>query len=179
MFDWIVENAKSMNLAFVMGLGDIQDGGYSQEQLNDGSKTGNPTYEQWRIMRENYAKLSSAGIPWSAILGNHDYDSSSPTAANGRKVDKYNYWFGYEGIENVAKEKIVALYEPNKMANVIYEFGANGVNYLVVALEFGPSDDHLAWASSIISQPKYANHRVLFNTHSLVYSNGMFNNANT
>jgi len=179
MFDWITEYAKDMNLAFVMGLGDIQDGGPTQEALNNETKTGNPTYEQWRIMRENYKKLSDAGIAWSAIVGNHDYDSNSPTAANGRSLKKYNYWFNLDTLEETAKKNIVAVYEEGEMSNLIYEFSACGVNYLVIALEFGPSDDHLAWASSIISQPKYANHRILFNSHSILYSNGDFNGDTT
>jgi len=70
------------------------------------------------------------------------------------------------------------------MLNVIYEYTATTasgteVKYLVVALEFGPSDDILAWASEVISRPEYVNHRVLVNSHSILFNNAEFNNAYT
>lgn len=180
MFDWIVANQGNMNLKFVLGLGDIQDGvpSVSTEPTGDGDTILNTT-EQWIQMQKNYKKLSDAGILWSAIMGNHDYDSNSPTAANGRKANLYNTYFGYDTLSANHKTKIVSQYAKNEIQNVIYTFEGGGVNYLVVSFEFGPSDSMLEWASSVISQKQYANHRVIVTTHSLVFSNGEFNNGRT
>ena len=186
MFDWIVNNKSNLNISFVMGVGDIIDGtplpgeeSTSWEELN--------TEEQWDRMQLNYQKLSSAGIMYSAIVGNHDYDSKYLDADKGRAATNYNTHFGRNALASNVQATIVESYnknDSNDMLNAIYEYTAttaNGtkVKYLVLAMEFGPSDDTLAWASEVISRPEYVNHRVLFNTHSLMYSNGEIANAYT
>jgi len=179
MFDWMVANKNAMNLQFVMGLGDIANGVKCLEPVH--------YTEQWDIMRANYQKLTDAGVYWSSITGNHDYDHDGNIAPNGvREAGLYNEHFGYNTLTDAEKKTIVAQYHSdtiasaeNDMLNVIYEYTAKTVSgtevkYLVVALEFGPSAECIAWAQDIISQPKYANHRVLFNTHSLIQSEGIY-----
>ena len=192
MQNWIVNNADNMNLAMVMGLGDIQDGSptVTAEPTGDGDYCFNTT-EQWLKMQQFYTALDNKGILWSAVMGNHDYDTNSPNATNGRKAAKYNTYFGWEALNAMTKKTaasaIIARFsdgylkdvkeeiKSDENQNVIYEFRAGGVDYLLVAFEFGPSDQMLEWASSVISNPKYANHRVLVNTHSMLYATGKFN----
>ncbi|MBO4962480.1 MAG: hypothetical protein J6C97_01755, partial [Clostridia bacterium] len=196
MFDWIVDNAEEMNLSFVMGLGDIIDGVPLPGDETITSEIN--TQQQWDVMIANYEKLTKVGINWNAIVGNHDYDDNYLGVPNGRKADIYNEHFG----ANLSSQKLSSIVEfynnqeitinpgstdefkVKDMLNVIYEYtattvGGTEVKYLVVALEFGVSDDVLAWASEVISRPEYVNHRVLFNSHSILFSNGEFNNAYT
>jgi len=194
MFDWIVENKDAMNLQFVMGLGDIVDG----SPVTAGTaEADNPNYkilsEQWDSMASNYKKLTDAGIYWSSIVGNHDYDINNIRDLTERKAGAFNEHFGLSSSAvrgtndtDFIKNSIVARYhtdtvatEAEDMLNVIYEYtattkGGTQIKYLVVALEFGPSKAVLDWANEIVSQPKYASHRILFNTHSLVYLDGAF-----
>jgi len=186
MFKWMVDNKDAMNLQFVMGLGDIIDGAHFANYIN-----------QWETMAAAYKSLSNAGIYWSAITGNHDYDNNSLGALTVRDADDYNNYFGYNSttLNDKIRDSVIARFSTNNatagtaiakgdssnndMLNVIYEYtattnGGTQVKYLVVALEFGPSPETLAWATSVISQPQYANHRVLFNTHSLIYADGYF-----
>jgi len=194
MFDWIVSNKDAMNLQFVMGLGDIVDGSPVTAGTDEAN---NPNYkilsEQWDAMAANYQKLTDAGIYWSSIVGNHDYDINNIRELKERKAGAFNEHFGLSssavrGTNNTdfIKNSIVARYhtdtvatEAEDMLNVIYEYTATTnagtqVKYLVVALEFGPSKDVLEWANEICSKPEYANHRILFNTHSLIYIDGAF-----
>ncbi len=188
MFDWMVTNKDAMNLQLVMGLGDITDGSPLSISQEDQEK--NPTWktfaEQWDIMAANYDKLTNAGIFWSSIVGNHDYDINNIKTLTERKAGFYNEHFGYNTLTAAEKNTVVARFHTdavsssdNDMLNVIYEYtmktkGGQEVKYLLVALEFGPSRAVLDWANEIVSQPKYANHRILFNTHSLIYSDGHF-----
>ncbi|MBO4962199.1 MAG: InlB B-repeat-containing protein [Clostridia bacterium] len=192
MFDWIVDNAYAMNLQFVMGLGDIVDG------IPDVANTGSIPHElnvadQWDKMAEAYKKLSDNGILWSAIVGNHDYDLNSLGELPSKKASVFNEHFGYNSttLSNDVRATVVGRYhtdtastQENDMLNVIYEYTAttnNGavVKYLVLAFEFGPSPEVIEWALEFISKPEYANHRVLYNTHSLVFADGQFGNSTT
>ncbi len=191
MFDWMVANKNAMNLQLVMGLGDIVDGLPLEISADELAK--NPNYktvaQQWQVMATNYEKLTSAGVPWSAIVGNHDYDENHLYSLTERKAGIYNQYFGYNSLTTEEKRTVIARYNTdtattsaNDMLNAIYEYtmttkGGTAVKYLLVALEFGPSKAVLDWASEVIAQPQYKNHRVLFNTHSLVYSDGHFGDA--
>jgi len=194
MFDWIVANKNSMNLQFVMGVGDIVDG--------VGITSPTTSAQQWDRMALNYKKLSDAGIMWSSPVGNHDYDiDGCPYPMTVRQANVYNEHFGYNSttLNNDIRSKIVARFSTNQlhagvaiekgdssnndMLNAIFEYsattkdGKTKVDYLIVALEMGPSPETLNWATSIISQPKYANHRVIFNTHSLIFADGDFGDS--
>ena len=70
---WIVNNASTLNIQLVLGLGDIVN--------NGGSST------EWTTADAAYRKLDAARIPYFAPLGNHDYDANNPagrTSAPGR-----------------------------------------------------------------------------------------------
>ena len=186
-FDWMVANKDAMNLQLVMGLGDITDG---NTQDNADQLAQNPHWEsfeeQYDSMAANYEKLTEAGIFWSSIVGNHDYDINNIRELTERKAGVYNEHFGYNTLTAAEKNTVVARFHTDAvsssdddMLNVIYEYtmktkGGQEVKYLLVALEFGPSKAVLDWANEIVSQPKYANHRILFNTHSLIFADGHF-----
>lgn len=190
MFDWMVANKDSMNLQLVMGLGDITDGNtvISQENL-----TNNPHWmafnDQYKAMAANYEKLTNAGIFWSSIVGNHDYDVNALQQLTERKAGVYNQYFGYNTLTAAEKATVVDRFHTdavsssdNDMLNAIFEYtmetkSGQEVKYLLVALEFGPSRDVLDWANEVVSRPEYSNHRIMFNTHSLVFSDGHFGDS--
>ena len=73
IYDWLVENAESKKIQFVVGLGDITEK--------------NKDYE-WELAKEQISKLNGV-IRYSLIRGNHD------------KSPKYNKYFPYEEFENM------------------------------------------------------------------------------
>ena len=57
IYDWIVENAKSQKIAYVIGLGDIVDK--------------NPP-EEWALVNQHVHKMDGV-VPYSLVRGNHDW----------------------------------------------------------------------------------------------------------
>ena len=56
-----------------------------------------------------------------------------------------------------------------------YKFDAGGDKYLVLSLNFGPSDKMLKWADKIIK--KNPNRKILMVTHAYVHDNGELSNS--
>ena len=88
MMEWIAANADALNCKFVMHMGDFTDGG---NQLSE-----------FGIASNYMSILDEAGIPWSMIPGNHDYDDELASTDNlvnfndAFPYSKYsrNEWFG-------------------------------------------------------------------------------------
>jgi len=158
--EWVRDHAKDMNLKFVLTMGDLTNGIYSN----------------WHVTQEAFTIFDDADIPYSPLLGNHDYDDHKLTVLGGRDTTHFNQFFEYE--DYVDKDWFVEAKEPGKMDNVCYTFSGGGVNYLVLALEFGPSNSTLEWASSVIDKPEYSDYRVIVTTHSLVGRTGYFADLN-
>lgn len=59
IYDWILDNADSKNIEYVMGLGDL-------------SEHANPNAE-WPIVTEQHYRLERAGLNQSIVRGNHDW----------------------------------------------------------------------------------------------------------
>ncbi len=221
-FQWMVDNKDAMNLSFVLHMGDLKQSrgvnndwswgpewqndwrewqlisGYTA--MNEDFRTGatlpaNIGFSESFINGQSYGfgLLRDAGIPYSAIPGNHDYDDFNMGLGTGRNADYFNYYFSSSMYDEAFPGVVVSRYSNNTpefaknndtMMNVIYEMDATPkgsktpVKYLVVSFEFGPDDDMLAWADSIVSQEKYANHRVIVNTHAFLYADGNFMSDN-
>lgn len=156
MNQWVADHASDMNLQMVLTLGDIIDGNATQ----------------WRVTRSAFEIFDEADIPYSLVIGNHDYDENALSANNGRNASNFNSYFKYETF--VDEDYFVEAKVPGKMENACYTYSALGVNYLIFALEFGPSDSTLEWVSSVISRPEYNSYRVIVTSHSLVHSSGDF-----
>ncbi len=214
-FQWMVDNKEAMNLSFVMHMGDLKHArgvsenwaaqndwrewelisgkaGYSASNNTNGSAaTSAVTFSSSFINGETFGfeLLKEAGIPYTMILGNHDYNAFQMGEGTGRNADYFNYYFSSTSYDEKFAKNVVARYNRNHsdfaknnntMMNVVYEIDATPkgsstpVKYLVVALEYGPDDDMIAWANEIVSQPQYSGHRVIVNTHAMMYCDGEF-----
>ena len=153
---WVADHAEDMNLKAVLTLGDLT----------------NASFSHWSVTRDAFKIFDNAEVPYVLLLGNHDYDDQTLTSAGGRETGHFNEIFEYEDVAN--KEWFVGSKEPNKLDNAYYTFNGGGIDYLIFALEFGPSDSTLAWVSSIIDKPEYADHRVIILSHNIVGRSGYF-----
>lgn len=204
-FQWIADNKDAMNLSFVMHMGDLKH----SRGVTNASYEGQNDWREWQLISGlstvnesfntngktsysfgsmtdfdlsspwGFSILRNSGIPYTVLLGNHDYDDFYMYGGTGRTANYYNYYFSNDVYNSKFANNVVARYNPSNMMNVIYEFSSstkNGttIKYLVVALEFGPSDDMINWAKQIVSQEKYKNHRIIWNSHYLVYSDGTY-----
>jgi hypothetical protein len=103
-------------------------------------------------------------VPYLAVPGNHDYTREG-LKAGVRDTSRYNAVFSplrfsgrawYGGHKGVTSDNSFAY------------FTAGGQEYLVLGLEYGPSDETLAWANSLASNHE-DRHKVILVTHCYMY----------
>ena len=98
-------------------------------------------------------KLLDGKIPYSVVRGNHD------------SVELFNKYVKYDDYKDV----ISGSYEGD-MRNTYQKFSVGNVKYMVFALDYGPSNDVLAWAKDVIdSHPDY---NVIITTHAYLFRDG-------
>jgi hypothetical protein len=122
---WIVNNAQKYNVQMVIHTGDIVD------------TEGNAT--QWENANRSMSILLDAGIPYCWNAGNHDYNATCWIGNQYAAFDPANfaqkpYWVGDFGDGQ----------------NTAVHFAANGMDFLVVNLEYNANDAALAWANSLL-----------------------------
>lgn len=153
MNHWVAENAAPLGIGLLLQVGDI---------TNDNS------VEQWTRVQESFGLLDGI-VPYAFSLGNHDMASGGGNVAR-RGLSLVQQFFtpadfaGYRGA-----------YPAGSLDNTYHEIRLGDDDYLIVALEFLPPDDVLAWADQVISA--YPDHRVILITH--FYLNTVGNRAPT
>lgn len=135
---WIVDNKEALNITFVSQLGDLVD------------RPDNLT--EWENANSGLSKLDG-NVPWATLPGNHDSFNHNLTTYNeffGQ--DRFNGYSWYGGA-----------YLAGDNSNSYQLFSGGGTNYLILHLEYNPSDDILYWASNIIDA--YPDRKVIISTH--------------
>ena len=156
--NWIEENKDDLNIAYAMHMGDIID--------NAKSMSGKEL--QWSTASA-YMSMLDGIVPYSFVLGNHDYDPYYGQLYT-RETTLFNKYFQYSKYSQ--REDFGGAYEQGKMENVYYTLNIGGAQYMILALEYAPRDEVLAWADNVISA--HPNHRVIVTTHSFVTTGGYF-----
>jgi hypothetical protein len=137
---WIVDNKETLNIVFVTHLGDI---------VNEWWDLG-----QWENANHSLSILDRS-TPYGVTLGNHDGIGSDQT--NFEKYfsfDKFSYESWYGGAYQSSNRNSYQL------------FSAGGDDYLILHLEYDPSDEILLWAGDIIGD--YPTRRVIVSTHEYI-----------
>ena len=134
---WIIDNKDEFNVVFVSQLGDIVD------------QTDNQT--QWENANRSLSKLDG-NVPWSLLPGNHDRD--------GFNLTNYNEYFGFDRFSG--NSWYGGAYEENN-TNSYDLFSAGGIDFLILNLQYDPSDAVLSWAGNLINQNP--ERRVIVSTH--------------
>ena len=134
---WIVDHIESHNIQIVLHEGDIVD--FPGWDL-----------EQWDIAREAMGILDGH-IPYVIATGNHDYNPRHERVSYFNE-DQYfgpNSPYGTQGT-------IGGFYEEGKTDNSYHLFRVGDTDWMVVALQFGPSDEVVQWANNIVAaHPDY------------------------
>lgn len=120
--------------------------------LGDITEKGQIDWEYERAA-ENFEKMETIGLPYSLIRGNHDV---------GSYMDKY---FPYENF----KDQIGGSYN-GSLTNTWQTFEAGGVNYMILCLDYFPSQAVLTWADSVVEA--HPNHNVILVTHGFLTAAG-------
>lgn len=142
IYDWILANQESKKIAHVFGLGDIT------EDWNTANK------EQEWIRAYDYISMLDDKISYSLVRGNHDESKYfSKYFANETYMSQFDGFMVEGDIRNVYK---------------LFTIGST--DYLFLVLDFGPSDEMLAWANEVVLA--HPNHRVIVTTHGYQAFNG-------
>lgn len=121
------------------------------------------------LARRGYQRMAEAAIPFGVAPGNHDYDAMWsdarwPPVSDAAEIDmtpktlgmlhiggleNFRSVFGADGAFFAEKPWYVSSYAGGTSS--AQRFTAGGYTFLHLALEMGPSDEALAWASRVIA----------------------------
>jgi hypothetical protein len=163
MTAWIANNADRLNIATVMGTGDIveQNNLVIPDGLN-GNQTGT---QQWEYASRCFERLDGV-VPYILATGNHDFGYVS---AENRQTN-YGDYFPVER-NTCWKKCLVEAYnnftDKPALYNAAFEFETRyWGKMLVLAIEFAPRPEVVDWAIAITKNKKYENHKIILLTHS-------------
>ena len=168
MFNWIKNNKENKNIQYVLGLGDITNTFKSSD-----------TYytAEWQIAKDCYAILDEAGISYSLVRGNHDI-SSGMNSAFGTGTEYYNSIIALsettdsEGraMGGFLGEYTDATQTAFKIENSFRKITAGEDKWLIVTLDWAPSEEALTWLSGILElNPDY---RAIITLHQFLQKDG-------
>lgn len=147
VYQWIADNKDTHKIEYMLGLGDITQKSYSYE---------------WEHAKKQIYKLNGS-IPYLLSRGNHDWD----TIYDGKVVEGFSSTFN-DGIYN--KQQVTGVMTEGRMENAYRTINICGIDYLFMALDFGPNAEMLDWANSVVEA--HPNHRVVVITHGYMYHDG-------
>jgi len=164
MNNWIVSNWGEYNGKLVIHTGDmVQTGDVQQEWQN--------AHEAHKVFLENK-------IPYTWCAGNHD-DFTQDDPSNGWSG---NLWA--PAFDPVQIKPLVNSYGYTKWVdhyragmNTALAFNANGLNFLVVNLEWNAPPEVLTWLEGILDNPAYAGYNAIVAPHAYIDAYGDYDDA--
>ena len=114
-----------------------------------GDITNKSTAAEWKNATENIAKLDGV-VPYSLVRGNHD------------TPETFNAALKNSAYASAPDGKYIGALE-----NTWQEFTVGDTKYLVLVLDYYPTDTELAWANSIVK--KFPGHKVIVTTHAYLH----------
>ncbi|MFD2114742.1 LamG-like jellyroll fold domain-containing protein [Paenibacillus yanchengensis] len=148
---WIRDNAEKLNIELAIQVGDLVDAPRNDAQWTSSS---------------NGMKLLDGVMPYVFSTGNHDMVITKDPPK--RDTTKYNQYYPYE---KYSKEPTFGgAFKEGMMDNTYHFVTIKDVEYMIVAMEFAPNDEVLAWANEAVAANK--DKRVIITTHSYMYHTG-------
>ncbi len=136
---WIRERLEQDNIKFVIHLGDIVD---TDKQ------------EQWKIADRAHRVLDDV-VPYSMLPGNHDMRDMQT-----RATLLYNEYFGPKRFQD---NSWYGGHLGKKNDNNYCFFQGGGHKFMVLSLQWDPTDAMLKWAGDVVRA--HPNHHVIVATH--------------
>lgn len=160
---WIADSRTRLNTAFTVQVGDL---------VSDYWKPA-----QWTAVSDGLAALDQAGVPYSVVPGNHDFDNSTGVgdlfhtsfpvsrfagASWNSATTRYGGYYGQ------------GLYGPDPEdrgnMNSFSLFRAGGTDFLVLNLEWEAGADALAWGRRVLAA--HPDRVAILVTHSFINDDG-------
>ena len=137
---WIVDNEDALRISFMLHEGDITD---------------NNIVSHWNNADTSLSILDGE-VPYVLSVGNHDTGSNGSAAT--RDLTLFNSYFPVSRFPSVR-----GIQQTGHMENSYHHFTTGGIDWLVIALEFGPRVKVLDWANTVVTN--HPNRRVIIVTH--------------
>lgn len=125
------ENAERFDLRYVVHLGDIVN---------------NNTHLEWQRASQAMALLHEV-VPYALATGNHDYGPSGDASTRDTLMNDY---FAFD--RAAAMPTFGGAYESGKLDNTYHLFSVKGRDFVLLALEWGPRDEVIAWGDEVMRQ---------------------------
>ena len=152
--NWIVEQRRALNIAFVVHEGDLVD---ADEPA------------QWNVASESMDILADGHVPYVVSMGNHDYAQgpSGWPSVRSTLIDQYFPVSRFSG-----HSWFRGTFDPAHIENnyAVLRVPHTEMRWLVVSLEFGPRDEVLAWADAVLKA--HAHLPAIVVTHAYLYEDG-------
>lgn len=146
--EWLVNNCKKIDAIF---------------QVGDLTQDNSPV--EWAYMQKAFAKVEKVGVPYSIVWGNHDIGSKPGKFSDVHNTTVANKYFPLSSWKK--KRYWGGSADGKTLDNYYITFRSGGADWLVLNMEFGPSDEALQWADSVVGI--HPDKLVILNTHAYLY----------
>jgi hypothetical protein len=160
--NWVVDNWARFNGKLVIHTGDIVQTGSIQQE--------------WESADDAMSILLANDIPYTWCAGNHD--NLVPNVASSGWMG--NQWAG--SLQPSVASGVVNSLPYARWAgdyhegmNTAVSFTANGLNFLVINIEWNAQPDVLQWVGGLLDDPTYADHHVIMAPHAYIDASGSLN----
>jgi hypothetical protein len=140
---WIKDHKATHNIQYVLHLGDV---------------TQNNNTTEWNRAKTSLNVLNGQ-VPYAIAPGNHDYTVSGNSRSS---LFNSNTYYGPTSAYGT-QSSVGGFFEAGKTDNSFHKFTINNQPWMVVALEFGPRNEVVTWADSIVAANP--NHNTILITH--------------
>lgn len=159
MSQWIADNVEKENIKHVIAAGD---------------STWTNVDAEYTIAKAGFDKFANE-VSWSNNSGNHEYYNWSTVTNRADTI--YDEYFGLDYIQETkaADTYMGSFDDPQKLStteNSFYRFNVNGVNWMILQLEYHPRLSVLEWAKEIAA--KYPADNIIMTTHSYINGSGAY-----
>jgi hypothetical protein len=144
---WIVKNKEKLNIAYVLGLGDM---------------TNRNTDPEWRNASEAIAELDGQ-VPYALVAGNHDY---TPHGNSAIGKSGFNTVFPASRFEKIPS--FGGFMNKDDTTNSYHLFTAGKTDWIIIVLHWAPNDAVIKWANEVLA--KYPDRKAILITHAYLYS---------
>ena len=108
---------------------------------------------EWEYVKPQIYKMNGV-VPYMLARGNHDV------------LKDFNKTFN----DDVYSQQLTGVMKEGDMTTAYRTINIGGTDYMFLALDFGPSQKQLDWASKVISE--HPDHKVIIFTHAYMYRDG-------
>ena len=144
---WILENREKRSIAYAVHLGEIT-------QRNAPS--------EWEVARRCFGTLDGK-VPYALATGNHDYDDNAPK----RNTTRLTEYFPLEAIRKWPT--FGGVHTKSKLDNSYHLLTIGSRKWIILALECGPRNEVVAWASTVLE--RHVDRLAIVVTHAYLFRN--------